>query len=555
MNTTRIHIINQCIEELPFVTLTSPFELEGIFLKGEVQISFDALDTPLLFEVELYAQYPFRFRNTETIKFLNKDLLECKHVMGNGTICIHTSHYVDLKEKLKIDLYSLKDWIVKYYINKENDAHYEHLIVPQQTSGNSKFSFMFTEVDYEFKKNEYGFVNMNFLNDGLIGGEKTINFLTHSFMDSRGNEVTACKWSSFYKNLNKKYHGIYIFVENSPAVHNRFIFTDWESFWDIFKKDFLEFLLRCEKDYKKKKRHGDLIPLYVGYKISETEIHWQVALLEVGNFPIQGVKENQKWATELTDGRINWGITKNASYEYFFGRGAFCKKITTKKILIIGTGAIGSIVARTLVKGGCIQIDLCDYDVKEPENVCRAEFQFANGIIDKIEELKIILSQISPFVEVGSVNQPYFDIVSKALFDEPKARQALEIFLNTYDIIYDCTTDNDLMYILNGLNLSCDLINMSITNKAKQLVCAFYPNMYDFVITQFKELLDYDSEDMHNPTGCWSPTFKASYNDINVLVQYALKHINQGYQHNLPKNNFVIETGTETECKLELNEF
>ncbi|WP_299884311.1 ThiF family adenylyltransferase [uncultured Lacinutrix sp.] len=555
MRVSRKNIITKCIEGLSFVNLVSSFEQVDIFLKGKIEIAFDGLDTPLLFTVEILPQYPFKSYNEETIKFINQDLLAYKHVMGNGTICIHTSHSIHLKEKLNIDFNSLKNWIVKYYINKEEDNHYEHLIVPQHCFKNNKYTFTFTNVDYEFKKHDYGFVNLKFLNNGVLGDMSVTNFLTDSFVNSSGKELASCKWSLFYKSNPQKYHGIYIFVESPPAFHDRFVLLNWENFVDVFKLDFLKFLHHCEKDYINKKLKGQVIPLYIGYNIPNSEIHWQVALLEVGKFPIEGVKEHKKWITELTHGQITWAISHNVSYSYFFGRGAFSENITKKKILIIGIGAIGSIVARTLVKSGSLKIDLCDYDIKEPENVCRAEFQFANGLTDKVDELKSLLSLTSPFVEVRSVNQIYFESISKALFNDPNARKELEEFINSYDTIFDCTTDNDLMHVINQLKLSCDVINLSITNKAQELVCAFYPNIYGFVTHQFEKVLKQDTEDMYNPTGCWSPTFKASYNDINLLVQYALKHINLLYQKDLPKNNFVIETGSEIAFKLKLKEF
>ncbi|WP_043707281.1 ThiF family adenylyltransferase [Tenacibaculum ovolyticum] len=548
-------IINT-IEELSFVSIIKEFKSDELSLKGRVSIDFELLNFPLEFDVEISLQYPFKSHDSETINFSNSELLEYKHVMGNGMICIHTSHCIDLKEKLNIDFSSLKNWIVKYYINKEENTHYEHLIVPEHTFKNKKCAFIFTEVDYQFKKDAYGFVNLKFLNEGFFKDIKITNFLTESFTNLSGLKLANCKWSSFYKNISNNYHGVYVYIEESPAILNKFIYNDWKSFKSIFKKNFLEFLYGFEKDCINKKHLGEPIPLYIGYKISENEIHWQVALLEIGKFPIRGVKKDQKWSTELIDGKITWGISRNSSYSYFFGRGVFSEKITNKKILIIGTGAIGSIVAHTLTKSGCKNIDLCDYDIKEPENVCRAEFQFANGLTGKVEELRSTLSYISPFVEVeSSADQAYFEFISKAFFNESIGRQKLEEYLNSFDIVFDCSTDNDLMYVLNKLDLSCDLINMSITNKAQELVCAFYPNIYDFVIKQFSEVLKQDTEDMYNPTGCWSPTFKASYNDINVLVQYALKHINLKYQDDLPKNNFVIETGSEQEYKLKLKEF
>ncbi len=97
------------------------------------------------------------------------------------------------------------------------------------------------------------------------------------------------------------------------------------------------------------------------------------------------------------------------------------------------------------------------------------------------------------------------------------------------------------MYILNSLEIKLDIINLSITNHANELVCAFYPNLYHFVRTQFEEILDNDIVNLYEPTGCWSPTFKASYNDINTLLQIAIKHINKIYKTNKAKNNFIVK--------------
>jgi len=111
------------------------------------------------------------------------------------------------------------------------------------------------------------------------------------------------------------------------------------------------------------------------------------------------------------------------------------------------------------------------------------------------------------------------------------------------------------MYVLSLLDLNVDLINMSITNHAKELVCAFHPNIYQFVNNQFVNVLENDVEDLYNPTGCWSPTFKASYNDINVLVQLALKHINILFENDKPKNNFVIKSDEKHPSNLNVIEF
>ena len=59
---------------------------------------------------------------------------------------------------------------------------------------------------------------------------------------------------------------------------------------------------------------------------------------------------------------------------------------------------------------------------------------------------------------------------------------------------------------------------------------------------------------MYNPTGCWSPTFKASYNDINVLVQFAIKHINIRKKNGQELRNFILDT-KEDDFGIILKEF
>ena len=118
--------------------------------------------------------------------------------------------------------------------------------------------------------------------------------------------------------------------------------------------------------------------------------------------------------------------------------------------------------------------------------------------------------------------------------------------LNEYDIIFDCTTDDDLAYILDHLQVSSQIINLSISNHAHQLVCAFSPNISNFLNFAFSKCVSLkDGDDLFNPTGCWNPTFKASYNDINSLLQYALKRIVRMVTYQEPKHNFILSDSDE----------
>ncbi len=553
----RVSEINTAMESIPDVKLIKPFGQGKLDIEGCISIFVEGLEHPLNFDVSISPLYPFKSHDTETIKFTNDNLLEYKHIMSNGSICIHTAQSPVLSEKLDYDIASVKTWIKKYYINKDTDTHYEHLIVPEKAFKDSHFAFFFNDVEYTFSKNQYGFVDYSTLSNGVFYKDKINSNIVQKFYDRNKKVIADVKWNFQLKSFPIS-TGLFFFLKDVPSKNQRWAFNNWKDFETPMPQDFLKFLHTIEESLQKNK--GSYLPLFIGYNISETEIHWQVIMLEIGNFPIYGEKVNQQWLTIIDGNRsIDWAMTRNCSYKYFFGRGRLNEKLTNGKILIIGIGAIGSIVAKTLVRSGCTKVDFIDYDIKEPENVCRSEYPFFTGITNKTNDLVNELCLISPFFEPthgGFEFSEAFDFFLKSHLTDTTVRTEIEKWLNDYDVIFDCSTDNDLLYVLSRLKINSTLLNLSISNHAKHLVCANEQNRYEFISTQFSgNVLKFDVDDLHNPTGCWNPTFKASYNDINTLVQFAIKHINLRLEQDKALRNFVIETD-DTDClTIKLKEF
>ena len=552
-----IEKIKACIAALPYVSRVSDFNQGSSGIFGDVTIAFEGLEDSLDFEVFILKPYPFKSHDSETIYFTNRKLRMFNHVMSDGNICIHTSHSSDIEEKLAMDFAGLKNWIIKYYINKETDSSYEHIVLQPSLYQDKYYSFFFTDCENTFVKGESGIVELSRLLRGSHNGHVSENYFVQRFK-SQFATVKECLWSNIYRQRRIAEYGFYYFMEQPPAEYGKFAFMHWDQLNGMISDEYLQHLHTVEKDLIKKKLRGNFVPLFLGYSIGGKDIHWQIAMLTVGEFPILGVaeetegKKTGRWYTQLKDDSISWAFSRNTSYNYFFGRGIFSPALTEKKILIIGLGAIGSMIATTLARGGCRHLDLIDYDIKEPENVCRSEYRFSNGISDKREELENIITEISPFVDTNPMFNEYFEKQLKSLYDHPTVKAKFIEEISQYDIIFDCTTDNDLMFVLNEMDLNSILINLSITNHARELVCAFHPNIYRFVNNQFSNVLKNDTLDLYEPTGCWSPTFKASYNDISILVQTALRKINAIASLRQPRNNFVI---SQTEGNINSIEF
>lgn len=560
MELKNIDGINDCVRNIAFVELSKKFEQHNEYsIEGEIILLMDELKSPLPFKVTIYPYYPLKNHESESIKFTNRDLIKYNHVMEDGMVCIHTQHSPDLKEKIIIDFNSLKNWAIKYYINEEEDTHYEHLISNLKPVDDEYAAYLFLEADYKYKSDQFGSVMVSYSGTGIYNGKIIRNYLLQT-IETDNKDIIEYSWNGIHHSDKKELKsGVFYFSKEAPAKFDKFIFTNWLELNNIFSNDFRDFLHLFEKSNIKKHKNK-IIPVFVGYYINSEEVHWQVILIKIGEFPIEGkpvIQEGKKtgrWETTIVNSAIDWGVTRNCSYKYFFGRGILSDSLVNGKILIIGLGAIGSMVSKTLVQCGLKEIHIVDYDTKEPENVCRSEYTFSNGITDKSMELYAILSSISPHVKIETLKDDYFNIVTKAIHDDKANNELLETFFNGYDYIFDCSTDNDLMYVLNSRNITCKLINLSITNHASSLVCGVHPGIYEFVNHQFDEILDNDTDDLYNPTGCWSPTFKANYNDINVLVQYAIKQINL-----MSKNdsffNFTLETKQEGCFEININKY
>lgn len=545
----RLEQIIATIDSIEGVTITVPFTQVKSSVKGMVMVTVG--EHTESFETIIEQQYPFQFHNVETIRFINKELIIKNHVNNDGSICVHTLHSPNIERKLILDFTSLKEWMKKYLIENTQESHYEHIVVPLQESLGRRHVMLFTDINNEFKSGDFGNITFSYLDQGKVTERNLTTYLLQSVI--LGKNELKCAWNSCYKSM-PTYEGIFLYLDNPPARHGRFMVDNWDELNGVLPQNFVDFIASTEQALKKE-NYGK-ISFLLGYPIKGGTVHWQLINIEKNNFPVFTDKiagARRMHITRLKKQAILWGETRNCSYDHFFGRGAFCKKFTDAKILILGLGAVGSMVAQTLCRSGCLKIDLVDYDAKEPENVCRSEYFFHTGVNDKVSELRTQLHNISPFIETSG-NSLVTD-AAKTFRDHPDAKRDFQDYFNGYDIIFDCSADNDLAYLISQFDLRSDVVNLSITNHAQELVCTVNPNLYHALMHIFNILKSDTESDLYNPTGCWSPTFKASYNDIAVLVQFALKQINLSYKKHLEPRSFYLSSEESTNFNIKMTPF
>jgi hypothetical protein len=203
---------------------------------------------------------------------------------------------------------------------------------------------------------------------------------------------------------------------------------------------------------------------------------------------------------------------------------------------------VGSMVATTLARGGARAITILDPENVEAGNICRSTYSMNDVYLPKVIALYKQLTAISPFLDIDYLS-PEGPLILKKSMDESQLLENKKV-LTKYDWIFDCTSDNELSFMLDKIEPSATVINISITDEAQQLVCVVGSHVTDTKKIIFEK---YHQKEVsfYEGTGCWHPTFKASFFDISSLVHLALKNINKKLLSGQKLNTFEIEVQEE----------
>ena len=534
--------IKELIATVDGVSLVGEFSIDKAgSLTGRIAVAIGVGNDRLVWDVVISPTYPFKAMGWEPIQFFNKSLLDYPHIMQRGNLCMHPAEFEDAESQFVNDLEQLKEWVDRYYVIGEKDAHYEHLVVNHFLIRDAYYTYCFAETEGDIVDGDFGIVHYAEVKNGQKNDSSVSNYIVQQFVSYKQvkKKEMPCKISLFYRKL-RSFDGVYCLLNNVPSVHNKFIVEDYVAIKGLFSQSQKNYIHSFVEAHKGK---YDFFPLFCGYRIPGGDVHWQAMMVFMDDLPIVpirvGTGKNRLWFTDFKQGAIQWAETEDISYKYFFGRGAMPENLANRKMLIMGVGAIGSIVAETLTRCGAKNLTLYDIDVKEPGNVCRSAYPFYTGISEKTLDLELLLTQISPHVNCVCLKSE-FDLAIKGYAAANEDKTALANLFDAFDVIFDCTTDNQLMRVMDATGTKAQVVNLSITNHAQDLICAFSPNVTETVLSVYS-LLRRDAEsDMYNPTGCWNPTFKASYNDIESKVQFAMRHIIRMLSNEEPRSNFYI---------------
>jgi len=550
--------INGLLKKDEDLVIVKNIRKEDNYYRGKIEVSY--LNEILSFEIAIPHNYPLTHPNSDNISiiFKNKNYIGVNHVNLDGSVCFHPDKDDNFDSKFIYEIKCLKQWIKDYYILKKEDENYAYLIHNIESGCINKLYF--TNTKSNFSKNSFGTFNYSIFSDEKFGEKKfTVKKLFRLGFD-KGEDDT---WSeTFIKELKNKTSkkGLYYFIEEEPLMKKnigRKGIENWDELKNYLSDDFIEKLyLGLTREFNNNYYFENSLFLIIGYKIPNNETyeeHWDLIRISKKNIPIDYKKLSKsefkyggkRFEHHLKTNKINWATTENIDYSRFFGRGKLDDKITNSNILIIGCGALGSSLAEILVRGGAKNIVLEDFDIIKGGNLCRANYDLNDMVFHKTNSLTKRLKAISPFVNIKTIS------VKLNNYDIEKIK---EVFNNNVDIIFDCSTDTEVTYIIDKLNFTGKTFSLAITNNAKSFVSITGENLTKQAKTIF-DFVENEAPSYFEGTGCGYPTFEANYNDINSLLNVGLKVINNNYSKNKNHESFIIQPDFGDELIIDIQEY
>jgi hypothetical protein len=525
-----LEIINEAFRLKDWIRLSEEISVQADSLLSQGKLEVDTVKGILCFTVIISNDFP-----------LGKIYIYCTNVEGylhqmpSGLLCLNSPPAKKICDRIELEIERLEEWIDKYFIKEIEDEQFEYYLF----KGQNDIPVIFEEsTDKPQLKGSYGQFKCSVLNERSLQDKSTKTILA---LDLGGRK---CKWSnSFLKTITKQHIGLWVFIDAPPIHGKRVRIEYWKDLLVVLSNKQTEYIYNQAKTLKGQSIYPGGFLLMLGYKIPSptgSEITWDTIGILFKDFPYSAEKvKNGEYKAKDKGNKIPWCNSYNASYNRMFGRGKLCPDLTDKKILILGTGAIGSSLLLSLVRGGCKQVDINDGDVLEPGNVCRGEFAFSDSFNQKTSSLLTEALKISPHVEIqaGSKVAP--------ITKDNKIYPTIKSNLMTYDYIFDCSTDKYLSIMLDEMELRGTIVNFSISNEANHLVLVSGNGNVHTIKNMIYSKLPDDNEPFYVATGCWHPTFKASFSDISVLLHYAINELNRRISLDKMIRSFVISKGVD----------
>ncbi|RPF28566.1 ThiF family adenylyltransferase [Georgenia muralis] len=202
--------------------------------------------------------------------------------------------------------------------------------------------------------------------------------------------------------------------------------------------------------------------------------------------------------------------------------------LSHKSALIIGVGALGSVVAEQLARNGIRSMFLMDRDVMEPGNAARHACTTTESGLPKASGVASLVRRINPFIQVGASNLSVGAVISV-----PSDHADFIERISTTDILIDASADLPTQRLTAELaqRAGKDWVSVHGTNGAWAGEVVAVPAGADWCYGCYLAALGNgglprlpaDQEEWWQPVGCAEPTFVGSSIDLTEIALLAVR--------------------------------
>ena len=219
---------------------------------------------------------------------------------------------------------------------------------------------------------------------------------------------------------------------------------------------------------------------------------------------------------------IRWVRTQNWAADQLRTRGEAAADIRSKKVLLIGAGALGSMIAENLMRIGVVRQGILDADLLQAGNLSRHVLTMTSVGHNKASALVEHLNRILPDASARSFSCAF-----------PPNSEVAKCSMRQYDVIIDCTGDDGVLKALAAFDWQSEkiFISLAMTWRAEGLL-AFAASETTFPATdassRFNDSaspeIDMDEARIEG-IGCWHPVFPARADEVQLWASVGTKFI------------------------------
>lgn len=297
--------------------------------------------------------------------------------------------------------------------------------------------------------------------------------------------------------------------------------------------------------------------LMLGYPIPKQiggpdhEIHWDTVRMPLlTKAPPKGYRPSRK-AWWQSDRRTFFGDKHSIAYvetenwhpDRVQARGRLPESVYRKKVVIIGCGALGSMVAELLIRGGLLDLLLIDGEVLAAGNLARHVLTSTSVGAGKASALAKRFREISPTASISAVEHHLVD------------PQGVHDRLDEADLVIDCTATNEIPTLLAETYWSVPrrFISASFGYGARQLFLyrsfgvkfpakGFFSSVEPWLV---KERRDWaQAEERIEGAGCYSPLFPARADDVAAGAVAVVKFSEEAIEASHDEDELVVLRAT-----------